>query len=155
MNLWLHVASLILYAIATLVVLVYAIPRARAAASEDERLQRAAAAMRIYDPLSIALLGIVVMSGAFGLTALKDALRERFFQVMGPVLMWKLALTFVLIILATYLAFGLGNRLVGYADTDERPAPGWSTRALRRIQITSALILVLCGTITWIAGAMR
>ncbi len=151
---WVHIISLALYAAATLAILVYAIPRARVLADPQERLARAAAAMKIYDPFSIAVLGVIVMTGAFSLTAYKDALRERFFEQMGAVLIWKFGLTFLLIIMASYMAFGLGNRIVGHCEIDEEPTPEWISRMLTKTQVTAAVILVLCGVITWVAGAL-
>ncbi len=135
-------------------VLVYSMPRARRAASPEERLRRAAAAMKVYDPLAIAALGVMVMTGAFALTEFKDALRERFFEQMGVMLTWKLGVTFLLIIVGSYLAFGLGNRLVGRAELDETPPPEWVSSMILRVQITCALVLALCALISWIATAM-
>jgi len=151
---WFHVGALLLYAAATAVVLVYAIPRARSESDPAARLARAARAMKVYDPLSLAVLGVMVMTGAFALTDYKDALRERFFQQMGIVLSWKLGFTFILIIVAAYLAFGLGNRLVGQTELAEPPSAEWVASMLTRIQITAVLALVLCGVISWIATAM-
>lgn len=151
---WLHVAALLLYAAATAVVLVYSIPRARAQSDPTARLARAARAMKLYDPFSMAVLGVMVMTGAFALTGYKDALRERFFQQMGVVLAWKLGVVFILIIVAAYLAFGLGNRLVGQTELEEPPRAEWVASMLTRIQITAGLVLVLCALISWIATAM-
>ncbi len=151
---WIHVASLIAYVAATATVLLYAIPRARAAADPIQRLARAAAAMKLYDPFSIAVLGVIVMTGAFALTDYKDELRERFFEQMGTFLVWKLSFTFLLIIVGAYLAFGLGNRLVGAVELNTQPEASWITAMLTRIQIVSALVLILCAIITWIAVGM-
>lgn len=149
-----HVVALVAYAAATLMILVYAIPRARAQSDPAMRLAAAAGAMKLYDPFSIAVLGVMVMTGAFALTGIKDALRERFFEQMGVALTWKLFFTFLLIIVAAYLAFGLGNRLVG-AATDSLPKdPQWVASVLRRIQMVAALALILCAIIVWIALAM-
>ena len=149
-----HLASLAAYAAATFALLVYFIPRARAEVDAARRLARAAGAMKIYDPFSIAVLGVMIMTGAFALTAIKDALREQFFARMGTVLTWKLSFTFVLIIVASYLAFGLGNRLVGKAEIEETTDPSWVSSVLTRIQLVAALVLVLCAIISWIAVAM-
>lgn len=151
---WIHVAALVAYAAATLAVLVYAIPQSRRETDSERRLATAARAMKYYDPFSIAVLGVMVMTGAFALTGYKDALRERFFEQMGTILVWKLSFTFLLIILAAYLAFGLGNRLVGAVERDTRPEAGWVASMLLRIQITAALVLLLCGVIAWISRAM-
>jgi hypothetical protein len=148
---WIHLVSLGLYALATAALAIYFVPRARAQSDRRRRLASAAAVMKIYDPFSIAILGVIIMTGAFALTSVKDALRERFFEVMGPVLIWKLTITFVVIIIACYLAFGLGNRLVGRVELDEQPADAWISSMLLRIQIVSVLIVALCAAAAWIA----
>lgn len=149
-----HVASLTLYAVATFALLAYAIPRARAEADPARRMARAAAAMKVYDPFSIAVLGVMIMTGAFALTTIKDALRDQFFVQLGAILTWKLLFTFVLVIVASYLAFGLGNRLVGKVELGESPEPAWLASMLTRIQVVAALVLGLCAVITWIALRM-
>ena len=110
--------------------------------------------MKLYDPFCIAVLGVMVMSGAFALTDFKDALRERFFEQMGVMLVWKLGITFLLIIAGSYMAFGLGNRLVGRSELEEQPEPKWVSSMLLRIQVTCVVLLALCGVISWIATAM-
>lgn len=150
---WVHVLALTAYVGATLVIVAHSIPRARREAEPRRRLARAASAMRLYDPFSIAVLGVIVMTGAFALTGYKDALRERFFEQMGAHLLWKLSFTFALIIAGTYLAFGLGNRLVGAVESAEPPTAQWVDSMLTRIQITAIAVLLLCGIIVWIATA--
>ena len=110
--------------------------------------------MKVYDPLSLALLGVMIMSGAFALTDYKEALRERFFEQMGMVLVWKLLLTFIVVIVAAYLAFGLGNRLVGRAELEEPPEEQWVRSMLTRIQVVAGLILALWAAIVWVATAL-
>jgi hypothetical protein len=149
-----HIAALIAYVAATVAVLVYAIPKARAETDPAGRLASAGRAMRLYDPFSIAALGVLVMTGAFALTGIKDALRERFFEQVGAMLAWKLFFTFLLIIVAAYLAFGVGNRLVGAAAQPVPPDAAWVASALWRIQIVTAMVLVLCAIIVWVAMAM-
>ncbi len=117
-------------------------------------MDRVVAAMKIYDPFSIAVLGVIIMSGAFALTDYKDALREQFFEQMGVVLVWKLFFTFLLTIVAAYLAFGLGNRLVGRAELEDQPDAQWVGSMLTRIQVVAAIILVLWGVIVWVATAL-
>lgn len=148
---WIHLISLSLYALATAALALYFVPRARAQNDPQHRLASIVAVMKVYDPFSIAILGVIIMTGAFALTSLKDALRERFFQVMGPLLIWKLGITFVVIIIACYLAFGLGNRLVGRVELEEQPTAAWISSMLARIQVVSVSIVALCGAAAWIA----
>ena len=82
-NLWVHLLAFAVYTGATLAVIAIGLP---VVDSEDDPLRRArlaAAMLRIYDPLSIAALGVVIMTGAFSLTAYKAALRGAFFERLG------------------------------------------------------------------------
>ncbi len=151
---WIHLITTVLYAAATVAVAAYYIPRARRESDPTRRLEQAARAMKIYDPFCIAVLGVIIMTGAFSLTAYKEALRERFFEAMGVVLLWKLLATFVLIIFGTYMAFGLGNRLVGRVELGEEPDPKWIDSMLTRIQVVAIVSLVLLAAIVWIATAL-
>ena len=76
------------------------------------RRQRFAAVLRVYDPLAIAVLGIMVISGATALTPYKQSLGRGFFGELGYSMAGKLGLAFVLILMATYVCFGLCHRLV-------------------------------------------
>jgi hypothetical protein len=151
LTLWLHLLSTAAYFVATAAVVLVAVPRARRAADERQRLRAIAAAMRLYDPFSIAVLGVMVMTGAFQLTAYKAALRERFFEFVGVTLAWKLFFAFLLVNLGAYVAFGVGNRLVVRAHDPESAPAGWVDGMLRRLLISSILVLLLVAIIVWIS----
>jgi cation transporter-like permease len=110
--------------------------------------------MRIYDPLSIALLGLNLMTGAFGITNYKAALGPAFFSRMGVPLAWKLLFAFLLINLAAYIAFGIGHRLVSRVHWDEPLDASWVDSMLKRLQASMVLALLLLGVIVWIALGM-
>src|SRR2546428_13530353 len=82
-------------------------------AVEDPALQRRllARGLRPYNVLSVGALGVLVISGASGLTDMKAMLGREFGRLAWP-LVGKLSLTFVLINVATYFSFGLAHRLV-------------------------------------------
>ena len=105
--------------------------------TRTRRAQLAAAMLRVYDPLSIAALGVAIMTGAFSLTAYKAALRGAFFERLGGPLAWKLFFTFILINLGAYIAFGIGHRIVRAVDAGEPPDAAQLDAFLRRLR-TSA-----------------
>jgi uncharacterized membrane protein len=109
---WLHLIATGLYLGATAGIALFAVPQARKQA--DPAAQRAAVArvLRIYDPLAIALLGVMVMTGAWSITGYKAALGQDYFATFGASLVWKLALAFLVVMSGTYVCFGLGHRLV-------------------------------------------
>jgi cation transporter-like permease len=110
--------------------------------------------MRIYDPLSIALLGVNLMTGAFAVTNYKAALGPAFFTRMGLALAWKLFFAFLLINLAAYIAFGIGHRLVSRVHWGEPLDAAWVDSMLKRLQASTILALFLLGVIVWIALGM-
>jgi uncharacterized membrane protein len=154
LQLWLHLLAFATYTGATVAVAFGSIPAARRETEPGRRLGALAAALRVYDPLTIAALGVVVMTGAYRLTAYKAALRAGFFQQLGIPLAWKLFFSFLLIMVATYSAFGIGHRLVGMhargETLEERILVGMETR----LQWSMAIALVLVAIIVWIALSM-
>lgn len=154
LNSWIHLLSFAAYAIATALVAFVSVPRARAQREASARLESIAAAMRIYDPLSIALLGVNLMTGAFAVTNYKAALGSAFFARMGIPLAWKLLFVFLLINLAAYVAFGIGHRLVSRVHWQEPVEAAWLDSMLKRLQASTILALLLLGIIVWIAFGM-
>ena len=154
LNLWIHLVSSGIYAVATGFVAFISLPRARSRSDAPARLAAIAAAMRIYDPLSIALLGVNLMTGAFAVTNYKAALGPAFFARMGVPLAWKLLFAFLLINLAAYIAFGIGHRLVSRAHWDEPLDANWVDSMLKRLQTSMILALLLLAVIIWIALGM-
>ena len=135
----------------TVALVLICLPLARAAKDPARRLQIVASVMRVYDPLTIAALGVLVMTGAFSLTAYKAALRTLFFERIGTPLAWKLFFTFLLINLAAYVAFGIGHRLVRATEADDLPDVTWLDSMIRRLRVSAILALLLTAVIVWIA----
>jgi uncharacterized membrane protein len=151
---WLHWLSLALYVGATALLLLVVLPALWRERDDSRRLRRAAAFMRIYDPLSIGALGVLIMTGAFRLTVYKEALRGAFFAQMGRQLAWKLFFAFLVINVAAYVAFGIGHRLVGHAEVAEEVDPAWVRSMLRRLAVATALVLALTALTVWLAFSM-
>ena len=153
-NLWLHVLSFAVYGGATLALVAFGLP---ALSSEEDPLRRArlaAAMLKVYDPLSIGVLGVSIMTGAFGLTAYKAALRGAFFERLGVALAWKLFFTFILVNVAAYIAFGIGHRVVSAVGRGEPPDAERLASFLSRLRSSSVLALILVAIIVWIALGM-
>lgn len=155
LNFWIHIASSAVYTLATALIAFVSLPRARAQPDAAARLGSIARAMQIYDPLTIALLGINLMTGAFAITNYKAALGPEFFARMGIPLAWKLLFAFLLINLAAYIAFGIGHRLVSRVHWDEPLDPAWVDSMLKRLQVSLILALLLVAVIVWIAFGMN
>jgi len=112
MLLQLHLLATGLYLGTTAGLALFTVPRARRTADGAARRTALARCLRIYDPLAIALLGVMVMTGAWSITEYKQALGTTYFADFGSHLVWKLGLAFLVVMSGTYIAFGLGHRLV-------------------------------------------
>ena len=152
--LWLHLLSLAAY-VGTSVAFVLAIlPMIERLESHDLRLRMLAAVLQRLNPFVIAVLGVLVMTGAFGLTAYKARLGPAFFPRIGEPLVLQLGLAFVLVMGATYVVFGLGHRIVRAVQWDEPMPPERLASLLRRMRMVTLVNLALSAWITWVALAI-
>ena len=149
-QLWLHVLGLAAYGGATLALMIMVLPAANGVADAGARRKFLAAALRVYDPLAIAALGVVLMSGAFNLTAYKAAFRAEFFERLGWLLVWKLILAFLVIMVGTYITFGLGHRIVRSEGLEDPVDEVWLASMTRRLIYACALSLILLAVTVWL-----
>jgi uncharacterized membrane protein len=149
-DLWLHVLALATYGGATLAVVALLLPAANGMADPAARRTVLSRGLRVYDPLAIAALGVLVMTGAFNLTAYKDALRGEFFARMGWLLVWKLVLAFAVVMVGTYITFGLAHRIVRSELLEDPVDAEWLTSMSRRLTYACVLALALLAFATWL-----
>lgn len=140
-----HLLATGLYLGATAGLALFTVPQARRTA-DGAALRRALAyTLRIYDPLAIALLGVMVMTGAWSITELKQTLGTNYFVDFGAHLVWKLGLAFLVVMSGTYIAFGLGHRLVRQdewgEEVDEAKLRGMTSRLAGAAWFTVALTI--------------
>lgn len=149
-GLWLHVLALVAYGGATLALWLMVLPAAKAVNDPAASRTVLARALRMYDPLAIAALGVLVMSGASNLTTYKEVLRGEFFARMGWLLVWKLSLAFALVMVGTYITFGLGHRIVRTEMAAEEIDPAWLASMVRRLAYACILALALTACTAWL-----
>ena len=146
---WIHLLAVATYLGGTLVVAVVFLPAV--VAIDDPALQRRVLArgLRPYNVLSIGALGVLVMSGASGLTDLKASLGPEFGRLVWR-LTGKLSLSFVLILVATYLSFGLAHRLVR-AELGQLPVEAeHQAGMIRRMRVAAWLGVGLAAWTVWV-----
>src|SRR5262245_43233708 len=152
---WVHLLALAVYLGTTLAVALVLLPAAEAV--PDPTLQRRVLArgLRMYNVLSVGALGVLVISGASGLTDYKALLGQDFGRLLWR-LIGKLSLSFVLIMVSTYLSFGLAPRLVR-ADLGQLPVePEKQAGMIRRMRSAAWLGVALAAWTTWVGiGLMR
>jgi hypothetical protein len=146
---WVHLLGVAVYLGSTLAVALVFLPAMEAV--EDPALQRRllARGLRTYNVLSVGALGVLVISGASGLTDLKATLGREFGRLLWP-LVSKLSLTFVLINVATYFSFGLAHRLVR-AELGQLPVEAEKQAGMiRRMRGAAWLGVALAAWTTWV-----
>jgi len=151
LTLWLHLVSLAAYFGATLAFVFVMLPAVERVEAHDERLQVLTAMLKRLNPLVIGVLGILVMTGAFSLTAYKARLRSEFFTRIGEPLTLKLILAFFFINGVTYVVFGLGHRIVRAVEWGDPVPPEKLASMIRRMRSASILNLLLAAWIVWVA----
>lgn len=148
--LWLHILALVTYGGATLALASIVLPAAGAVSDPAARRTFLARALYVYDPLAIAALGVLLVTGAVNLTTYKNALRGAFFASMGWLLVWKLVLAFAVIMVGTYITFGLGHRIVRTEMAGEPVDEPWLASMSRRLGYACALALILTAIAAWL-----
>ena len=87
------------------------LPVAERAPDEAGRRAILIEGFRFYNPFTLAMLGVLVITGAMRLTDLKAAMGANYFALIGHLLALKLGLVFLLIFIQTYVTFGLAFRI--------------------------------------------
>jgi hypothetical protein len=151
-GLWAHLLGLGAYGGVTFALLLVILP-ASTYMAPPLRHSFLAQSLRFYDPTAIATLGVVVMTGAFNLTRYKEAMRGNFFAEVGELLAWKLGFAFLVIMVGTYITFGLGHRIVRAEMAGEPFEPEQLASMSRRLAYACGLNLVLLAITTWLGLA--
>ncbi|MFP6625754.1 MAG: hypothetical protein VCA74_01645 [Deltaproteobacteria bacterium] len=146
-----HVSAVGVYLGATVLLTALTFTMDRSPVDAVRRRQRFAMVFAAYNPLAIAVLGIMVMTGAMALTQYKQDLGPQYFAVLGAVLAPKLGLAFIVVMLGTYICFGLGHRLVR-ADQGALPTTDAELdRMLKRLRGSLVVTLAITFYTLWFA----
>lgn len=149
---WIHLVATGLYLGATSAVAGIAVPRARRVPDALPRRRQIARVLRAYDPLAIGLLGIMLMTGAWSITGMKQALGGAYFESFGQFLAWKLGLAFFVLFFGVYVAMGIGHRIVREDDWSDEVDEARLSSMLRRLSSMSWFTVGL--TLATVAVAM-
>lgn len=156
---WLHLCAMAAYVGAQFAVIYMLIPAAETAPNEAARRASLIAGFKFYNPFTIAVLGIIVISGATRLTDLKASMKFDYFARIGSALELKLALAFILIFIQTYITFGLAFRIgrqeevAAHGDGDAFTVEQLNSM-LRRIRAMAWFTIVLAAAVIWVSLTM-
>ena len=152
-----HLLGVATYLGTTLAFAVVFLPAAEDVTDPAAQRRVLARGLRPYNLLSVGALGVLILTGASALTDMKAVLRADYAHLLWP-LVAKLSLTFVLTLVATYLSFGLGHRLVR-AELGQLPVDAdRQRRMIRRMRSAAWLGIGLAAWTMWIGiglGAPR
>lgn len=151
LSLWLHLLGLAVYFGSGITLVVMFFPMASRILLPQEQHRFLAQGLRIYNPLSIGALGVLLMTGAFNLTSYKAILGPQFFSRLGLVLGLKLLLVFLLINVSAFVSLGLGHRLVRMHLGGETIEPERLARTLKQMRTFTIVALVLTGIIVFLS----
>src|ERR1700746_2755815 len=151
---WLHLCAMAAYVGAQFGLIYMLIPAAETAPNEAARRKALIAGFKFYNPFTIGVLGIIVISGAMRLTDLKASMKFDYFARIGSALELKLLLAFLLIFIQTYITFGLAFRIgrqeeVAAHGDGEAFTVEQLNSMLRRIRAMSWVTIILTVAIVW------
>jgi uncharacterized membrane protein len=149
LNSWLHVLSLVVYLGSVLGLWFILLPAVAVVEDHKDKTQLLARGLRLYNPLQVGALGILLFSGAFQLTDLKAAYRETFIQQLGYPLAIKLGLAFLVVLLSVYQSMGIGHRFVKRHDGGDRITAQELDAVLRRLTRTNWPIVIFALLTLW------
>ena len=149
-----HVLALACFFGAQFSMLYMLLPAAEQAYDEAGRRAILIRGFRFYNMFTLAMLGILVITGAMRLTDLKAAMGFNYFARIGSLLSIKLALVFLLVFIQTYITFGLAFRIGRQEEVAAHgDGPPFTVekvnRMLSRIRAMTWVTIVLTAGIVW------
>ncbi len=129
-------------------------PIAQQASDEAGRRAILIQGFRFYNPFTLAMLGVLVITGAMRLTDLKAAMAAGYYARIGGLLAFKLTLVFLLIFIQTYVTFGLAFRIGRQEEVAAHgDGPPFSVEKinsmLARIRAMTWVTIILTVAIVW------
>jgi uncharacterized membrane protein len=149
-----HVLALAAFFGAQFAMLYMLLPVAQRAPDEAGRRAILIDGFRFYNPFTLAMLGVLVITGAMRLTDLKGAMGGEYFARIGDLLAVKLGLVFLLVFIQTYVTFGLAFRIGRQEEVAAHgDGPAFTVekidRMLARIRAMTWVTIVLTAAIVW------
>lgn len=152
---WFHLTALALYLGSVAGLWIILLPSLSAVRNHHGQLQLLAAGLKLYNPVQIGMLGLLVISGAFLVTDLKAAYGEMFVRELGMTLALKLVFSFVLIVLSAYQSMALAHRFVRQSEGGDPCSPQQLRLLTGRLKASSLSILFLALIILWLGVRLR
>jgi uncharacterized membrane protein len=155
LNSWLHLIALIVYLGAIVGLWVLLFPALIWLNKHDDKVRFLTRGLKLYNPLQVGALGILLFSGAFQLTELKATYRELFLKQLGYALALKLLFAFFLVMVSVYQSLGVGHRFVRRQEGGQPVTPEQLNSIVRRLKGANGTILILAMITVWLGIRLR
>ena len=142
-TIWLHLLALTVYVGALMGLWILVLSPLSSINHHDNQIAFLTGTLKVYNPLQIGALGVLILTGAFQLTDLKEIYGVHFARALGSTLVLKLSLAFVVIILSTYQSMGLAHRFVRRAEQPEPISDSDLNSTVQRLRGSTIIILIL------------
>ena len=120
-----------------------------------DKVRFLARALKLYNPIQIGALGILLFTGAFQLTDLKAAYRELFVKQLGYNLGIKLCFAFFLVLFSVYQSMGIAHRFVKRHEAGDTITPQEFGSIIRKLKSSNGLILIFALITLWFGLRLR
>jgi uncharacterized membrane protein len=147
---WLHLIALVVYLGAVIGFWLMLLPAVAVLDKHDEKVRFFVRGLKFYNPLQIGSLGIILFSGAFQLTELKEKYRETFINYLAYNLSLKLLFAFLLVIFSVYQALGIGHRFVRRIEGGDEVTPEQLRSIIHRLSSANWCILLFAAITLWL-----
>ena len=149
LNFWLHLIALAVFLGAVLGLWMMLLPAASILRNDRDKVEFLARGLKIYNPVQIGALGVLLFTGAFQLTELKAAYRELFIKQMGYNLSIKLCLAFALVLCIVYQSMGIAHRFVKQHESGNAVTTRELSSIVKKLKSANGLILILALLTLW------
>jgi uncharacterized membrane protein len=155
LNFWLHLIALAVYLGGVVGLGTMLLPVNSTLENHKAKVQFLARALKLYNPIQIGALGVLLFTGAFQLTDLKAAYRELFVKQLGYNLGIKLFVVFFLVLFSVYQSMGIAHRFVKRQEGGDMITSQEFGSIIRKLKTSNGLILILALITLWFGLRLR
>ena len=155
LNSWLHLIALAVYLGSIIGLWTMLLPAASKLDNNKDKIQFLARSLKLYNPIQIGALGVLLFTGAFQLTDLKAVYRELFVKQLGYNLGIKLSVAFFLVLFSVYQSMGIAHRFVKRHEAGHNVTRQEFDSIIRKLKSANGLILILALITLWFGLRLR
>ena len=155
LNSWLHLIALAVYVGAVVGLWAMLLPAASKIENHKDKVPFLVRSLKLYSPIQIGALGVLLFTGAFQLTDLKAVYRELFVKQLGYNLGIKLFVAFFLVLFSVYQSMGIAHRFVKRHEAGDTITSQEFDSVIRKLKSSNGLILILALITLWFGLRLR